>query len=81
MCLRLHSWQLAELGFEPRKLDSTAPAVNCGDCAGTICSPPEPGARPNLLAEPHRRWARLHVSRRALRHAAAALGWAGLVRT
>ena len=81
MSLRSQSWQLAELGFEPRKLDSMAPAVNCGDRAGTTCSPPKPGARPNLLAELHRRWARLRVSRRALRHAAAALGWAGLVRT
>lgn len=73
--------QLAELGFEPGRLDSTTPAVNRGDCAGATCSPPSSRSQTGSLGRAAPAAGQLHVPRRAPRHAAAALGWLGLVRT
>ena len=71
---------LAELGFEPRQSDSVHLLLIVGIVQASPVATPEPRARLDLLAGLHHPWARLHMPRRALRHASAVLAWAGLVR-
>lgn len=68
-------------GIRTRADGLHAPAVNVGLVQASPATIPEPAVGLDLLARLGRPRARLHQPRRALRHAAAALGRAGLVGT